>query len=118
MPQLVASATRIPVPGGKTIDEYVGAVNTGHDHISLAHMVAPAGWTEPAQAPEFEEHTLVLRGRLIVDHDGGRLEVLAGQAVVAFPGEVVRYSTGEEGAEYVAVCLPAFRPDRAHRVED
>ena len=118
MPQLVTSATRIPVPGGKTIDEYVGAVNTSHDHVSIAHMVAPAGWTEPAQAPEFEEHTLVLRGTLLVDHDGGRLEFGAGQAVITFPGETVRYSTGDEGAEYVAVCLPAFRPDRAHRVDD
>lgn len=119
MPQFVPTATRIPVPGGKTIDEHVGAVNTGHDHLSIAHMVAPAGWVEPAQSPEFEEHTLVLRGSLLVEHDGGVLAVGAGQAVITFPGERVRYSTGaEEGAEYVAVCLPAFRPDRVNRHDD
>ena len=119
MPQLVPAPTRIPVPGGKTIDEHVGAVSTGHDHVSIAHMVAPAGWVEPAQSPEFEEHTLVLRGTLLVEHDAGVLEVGAGRAVITFPGERVRYSTGaDEGAEYVAVCLPAFRPDRAHRHDD
>jgi quercetin dioxygenase-like cupin family protein len=119
VPQLVATSTSIPVPGGKTIDEYVGAVNTGHDHVSVARMVAPAGWVEPAQSPEFEELTLVLRGTLLVEHDGGVLEVHGGQAVITFPGERVRYSTGaDEGAEYVAVCLPAFRPGRAHRHED
>ena len=116
MARLIASATRIPVPGGKTIDEHVGVVNSGDAHVSLAHMVAPPGWDEPAQSPEFEELTLVLRGRLLGDHDGGVLEVAAGQAVVAAPGERVRYSTGpDEGAEYVAVCLPAFTPQAAHR---
>ena len=116
MARLISSATRIPVPGGKTIDEHVGAVNSGDDHVSIAHMVAPAGWDEPAQSPEFEELTLVLRGRLLVEHEGGVLEVGAGQAVVAQAGERVRYSTGsDEGAEYVAVCLPAFTPDAAHR---
>ena len=116
MPQLITTSTSIPVPGGKTIDELVGAVSTGHDHVSIAHMVAPAGWVEPAQSPEFEEHTLVLRGTLLVEHDGGVLEVAAGQAVITFPGERVRYATGpEQGAEYVAVCLPAYRPERAHQ---
>lgn len=118
MPRLIPTATRIPVPGGKTIDEHVGAVNSGDSHVSVAHMVAPAGWEEPAQVPEFEELTLVLHGTLLVEHDGGVLEVGAGQSVITAPGERVRYSTGSEGAEYVAVCLPAFRPELAHRVED
>jgi ethanolamine utilization protein EutQ (cupin superfamily) len=119
MPQLVLSPTRIPVSGGKTIDEHVGRVTTGTEHVSIAHMVAPAGWTEPAQTPAFEELTLVLRGTLLVEHDGGMLEARAGQSVITFPGERVRYSTGPEaGAEYVAVCLPAFAPELAHRHED
>lgn len=118
MPRLVPAPTRIPVPGGKTIDEHVGAVTTGTDHVSVAHMVAPPGWDEPAQSPDFEEITLVLRGTLRVEHDGGVLEVRAGQSVIASPGERVRYSTGDEGAEYVAVCLPAFTPDRARRQDD
>jgi len=119
MPQLVPSPTTIPVPGGKTIDEHVGRVNTGTEHVSIAHMVAPAGWTEPAQTPAFEELTLVLRGTLVVEHDGGTLEVHAGQSVITFAGERVRYSTRPgAGAEYVAVCLPAFAPELAHRHED
>ena len=119
MPQLVPSPTTIPVPGGKTIDEHVGRVSTGTEHVSIAHMVAPAGWTEPAQTPAFEELTLVLRGTIVVEHDHGTLEVHAGQSVITFPGERVRYSTGpDEGAEYVAVCLPAFAPELAHRHED
>jgi quercetin dioxygenase-like cupin family protein len=116
VPRLIAAPTRIPVPGGKTIDEHVGVVNSGDTHVSIAHMVAPAGWDEPAQSPDFEELTLVLRGLLLVEHDGGVLEVAAGQAVVTAPGERVRYSTGpSEGAEYVAVCLPAFTPEAANR---
>jgi quercetin dioxygenase-like cupin family protein len=119
VPRLIAAPTRIPVPGGKTIDEHVGVVSSGDTHVSIAHMVAPAGWDEPAQSPDFEELTLVLRGTLLVEHDGGVLEVAAGQAVVTAPGERVRYSTGPaEGAEYVAVCLPAFTPDAAHRHDD
>ncbi|HEY5136812.1 MAG TPA: hypothetical protein VIJ41_13545 [Candidatus Nanopelagicales bacterium] len=116
MPQLVPAPTRIPVPGGKTIDEYVGHVTTGTPEVSVARMVAPAGWDEPAQRPDFDEFTLVLRGVVHVEHDGGVLEVVAGQAVITRAGERVRYSTPQgEGAEYVAVCLPAFAPDRAHR---
>ena len=116
MPQLVPAPTRIPVPGGKTIDEYVGHVTTGDPEVSVAHMVAPGGWDEPAQRPDFDEITVVLRGTVRVDHDGGVLEVEAGQAVITRAGERVRYSTPQgEGAEYVAVCLPAFAPDRAHR---
>ncbi|HEU4999302.1 MAG TPA: cupin [Lapillicoccus sp.] len=122
MPQLISAPTRIPVPGGKVIDEYVGAVNTPTTtlpgSVSVAHMNAPADWSEPFQAPEFGEVTVVLRGVVHVDHDGGRLDAHAGQAVVTGPGERVRYSTGPEGAEYVAVCLPAFTPEAAHRDDD
>ena len=114
-PQLVESPTRIPVPGGKVIDEYVGKVTTGTSVVSVAHMTAPAGWDEPAQVPEFDEVTLVLAGSVVVEHDGGSLTVPAGQAVITRAGERVRYSVGPEGAEYVAVCLPAFDPDLAHR---
>jgi mannose-6-phosphate isomerase-like protein (cupin superfamily) len=117
MPQLVPAPTRIPVPGGKVIDEYVGRVTTGSDAVSVAHMKAPAGWAEPAQTPEFDEVTVVLAGLLVVDHDGGSTEVPAGQAVVTRAGERVRYRVGAAGAEYVAVCLPAFAPQLAHRDE-
>lgn len=116
MPQHIAAPTRIPVPGGKVIEEYVGRITTGSAAASVAHMVAPGGWEEPAQTPEFDEVTLVLRGCLRVEHDGGSLDVRAGQAVLTLAGERVRYTTpGDEGAEYVAVCLPAFAPELAHR---
>lgn len=122
MPQLIAAPTRIPVPGGKVIDEYVGAVNTPStaltSSVSVAHMNAPGDWSEPFQTPEFGEITVVLRGTVLVDHQGGRLEVGEGQGVVTAPGERVRYSTGPEGAEYVAVCLPAFDPEAAHRDDE
>jgi mannose-6-phosphate isomerase-like protein (cupin superfamily) len=114
-PELVEHSTRIPVPGGKVIDEYVGKVTTGTAAVSVARMTAPAGWDEPAQVPEFDEVTLVLAGSVVVEHDGGSLTVPAGQAVITRAGERVRYSVGPEGAEYVAVCLPAFDPDLAHR---
>jgi quercetin dioxygenase-like cupin family protein len=113
----IAGATRIPVPGGKVIDEYVGRVNTGDDQVSIAHMVAPAGWEEPAQTPEFTEYTLVLRGTVVVEHEEGTTEVHAGEAVTTLPGEKIRYTVGPEGAEYVAVCLPAFSPDTVNRDE-
>lgn len=117
MVRKLESATRVPVPGGKIIDEYVGRVNSADDGVSIAHMVAPAGWSEPPQTPEFAEYTLVLRGTLIVEHKGGVTEVFESQAVVTEPGETIRYSTGSEGAEYVAVCVPAFSPETAHREE-
>jgi mannose-6-phosphate isomerase-like protein (cupin superfamily) len=98
----------------KTIREHVGRVATGESRVSLAHMTSPPGWSEPGQRPEFDEFTLVLTGRLVVDFDGGRLEVGPGQAVRTVPGEWVRYST-PEGADYVSVCLPAFTPQTAHR---
>jgi len=119
MPILVEKATRIPVPGGKLLDEYIGLVNSGTSAASVAHMRSPSGWTEPGQTPEFDEFTVVLRGLLRVEHVGGSMEVRAGQAVIAPKGEWVRYSTPtEEGAEYVAVCLPAFWLDGAHRDAD
>ena len=119
MPELVARPTRIPVPGGKVIDEFVGRVTTGETAVSVAHMRAPGGWEEPAQVPEFDEVTLVLRGTVRVEHDGGVLDVVAGQAVVTRAGERVRYTTPDaEGAEYVAVCLPAFDVGLARREED
>jgi ethanolamine utilization protein EutQ (cupin superfamily) len=118
VPELIATPTTIPVPGGKIIDEHVGRVNTGTDALSLAHMKAPADWTEPFQAPSFDEYTLVLAGAVLVDHDGGQLRVEAGQSVLTRAGERIRYSTGPEGAEYVAVCLPAFSPDTVNRDED
>lgn len=116
MPVHLSEPARIPVPGGKVIDEYVGRVRSGTDAVSVARMTAPGGWDEPAQAPDFDEVTLVLRGLVRVEHDGGVLEVRAGQAVLTRAGERVRYSCPEpEGAEYVAVCAPAFAPDLAHR---
>jgi mannose-6-phosphate isomerase-like protein (cupin superfamily) len=122
MAELIAAPTRIPVPGGKVIDEYVGRVTTGTDAVSVAHMVAPAGWSEPAQRPEFDEVTVVLRGLVRVEVVGEgsphMIEVPAGQAVVTKAGERIRYSTGEEQTEYVAVCLPAFSPDTVHRDDE
>ncbi len=118
MPSLIEAPTVIAAAGTKPkrIEEYVGLVNTGTSAASVARMVSPEGWQEPGQRPEFQEVTLVLRGVLRVEHEGGVLEVRAGQAVVAQPGEWVRYSTPDPGgAEYVAVCLPAFSPDTVHR---
>ncbi|MCB9727637.1 MAG: cupin [Deltaproteobacteria bacterium] len=117
MPTLIESPTRIVAAGTKPklIDEHVGRVNTGEARLSVAHMRAPGEWEEPGQRPEFDEWTLVLSGLLRVEHEGGTLEVRGGQAVLARAGEWIRYSTGPEGAEYVAVCLPAFSPDTVHR---
>ena len=118
MPRLIEHPSVIEAAGNKPkrIEEYAGRVNTGHGGVSVARMRSPEGWVEPGQRPEFEEITVVLRGMLRVEHEGGALEVRAGQAVVTAPGEWVRYSTPEpEGAEYVAVCLPAFSPDSVHR---
>ncbi len=103
------------MPGGKTIEEHVGRVNSGDEAISIAHMVAPPGWDEPAQTPAFTEYTVVLRGTVRVEHAGGVTEVSAGQTLVTEPGEKIRYSTGPEGAEYIAVCLPAFSPESVNR---
>ncbi len=118
MPTLVTQPTRIEAAGNKPklIDEYIGRVNSRHGQVSIAYMRSPSGWVEPGQTPEFEEFTVVLKGMLRVTHRGGVLDVRAGQAVVTHPGEWVQYSTPEpEGAEYIAVCLPAFSPDTVHR---
>jgi len=120
MPKLIEKPTVIQAAGNKPkrIEEFAGRVNSGHASVSIARMVSPEGWQEPGQQPQFEEITLVLRGLVRVEHAAGTLDVRAGQAVVASPGEWVRYSTPEPGgAEYVAVCLPAFSPATVHRDE-
>jgi mannose-6-phosphate isomerase-like protein (cupin superfamily) len=112
----IPSPTTVLVPGGKRIEEYVGRVNSGTEAVSVARMTAPGGWEEPAQVPDFDEVTLVLRGTVRVEHDGGVLDVRAGEAVLTRGGERVRYSAPDpDGADYVAVCVPAFAPDAAHR---
>ncbi len=120
MPQLIEKPTRITAAGNKPklIDEHVGRVNNGEERLSIAHMRSPSGWVEPGQRPEFDEYTVVLRGMLQVEHEGGSLEVHAGQAILTRAGEWIRYATpGPEGAEYIAVCLPAFSPSTVHRDE-
>lgn len=120
MPRLIAAPTRIAAAGSKPklIDEYVGRVNTQSADVSIAHMRSPAGWTEPRQRPQFTEYTVVLKGLVQVEYEGGTLDVAAGQAVIAHPGEAVRYSTPlADGAEYIAVCVPAFSPETVHREE-
>jgi quercetin dioxygenase-like cupin family protein len=118
MPRLIAKPSVIESAGNKPkrIEEYAGRVNSGHSAISVARMKSPPGWQEPGQRPEFEEITLVLSGTLRVEYTGGAMDVNAGQAVVTAPGEWIRYST-PQGAEYVAVCLPAFSPQSVHRDE-
>lgn len=121
MPMHIDSPSKIVAAGNKPkqIEEFVGRVNSKNDNVSIARMVSPAGWVEPAQRPEFEEYTVVLKGMLRVESAEGTMDVLAGQAVITSPGEEVRYSTpGSEGAEYLAVCLPAFSPETVHRVEE
>jgi ethanolamine utilization protein EutQ len=120
MPTLIPQPTRIPSTGNKPklIDEYIGRVNSQTAAASIAHMRSPAGWTEPGQTPTFDEFTIVLKGMLRVEHKSGSLDVAAGQAVIAHAREWIRYSTPHEGgAEYIAVCLPAFSPDAVHRDE-
>ncbi len=118
MPRLLQQPSVIEAVGTKPkiIEEYAGRVNSGHQEVSIARMRSPEGWQEPGQRPAFEEITVVLSGMLRVEHEKGTLEVRAGQAVVTAPGEWIRYSTPEPGgAEYIAVCLPAFSPDTVHR---
>jgi ethanolamine utilization protein EutQ len=120
MPTLIEKPTRIESAGNKPklIDEYVGRVNTREPAVSIARMRSPSGWVEPGQRPEFDEYTIVLAGTVRVEHEGGEIEVTAGQGVVVRRGEWVRYSTpGAEGAEYIAVCLPAFSLETVHRDE-
>jgi ethanolamine utilization protein EutQ len=118
MPSLISQSTRITAAGNKPklIEEFVGRVNTNTPQVSIAHMRSPQGWQEPGQTPEFDEFTIVLKGMLRVRHKGGVLDVNAGQAVVAHGGEWIQYSTPEEGgAEYIAVCVPAFSMETVHR---
>jgi len=120
MPRLIERPTVIDAAGNrpKQIQEFAGRVNSDHSAVSVARMVSPSGWHEPGQRPDFEEITVVLRGMLRVEHEGGAINVRAGQAVVTAPGEWVRYSSPEQdGAEYIAVCLPAFSPSTVHRDE-
>jgi len=120
MPKLVESPSRVAAVGTppKTIDEFVGRASSGDAGVSLARMRSPSGWSEPGQRPDFDEFTVVFRGMLRVEYEGGALEVGAGQAVIVRGGEWVRYSTpGPEGAEYVAVCRPAFSLETVHRDE-
>lgn len=120
MPTLIPSPAIVQAAGTKPkrIEEYAGRVNSGHANVSVARMRSPCGWVEPGQRPEFEEITVVLAGSLRVEHAGGVMDVAAGQAVVTHVGEWVRYSTpGPDGAEYIAVCLPAFSPANVHRDE-
>ena len=118
MPQHIAKPTVIEAAGNKPkiIQEVVGRVNTREDRVSVAHMKSPAGWVEPGQRPEFDEYTYVIAGMLRVEHEGGALDVKAGEGVHTRPGEWVRYST-PDGAEYIAVCMPAFSPATVHRDE-
>ena len=128
MPTHIQQATRIQAAGNmpKLIDEYIGHVNSPAEKVlnkqspsvSIAHMRSPAGWQEPGQVPEFEEYTVVLRGRLHIRHQGGEFDVSAGQAVIAHPGEWIQYSTPDEATEYIAVCLPAFSPQTVHRDDE
>ena len=118
MPKLIEKPTRVEAAGNKPklIDEYVGRVNSGTTGASVAHMRSPSGWVEPGQTPEFEECTVVLKGMIRVEHRDGTMDVHAGQAIVTHAGEWIRYSTpGPDGAEYIAVCVPAFSMDTVHR---
>jgi len=120
MPRIIESPSIVEAAGNKPkrIEEYVGRANSNHSEVSVARMVSPAGWIEPGQRPEFMEITLVLAGRLHLEYEGGECDVAAGQSVVTSPGEWVRYSTPDAGgAEYIAVCLPAFSPATVHRDE-
>jgi mannose-6-phosphate isomerase-like protein (cupin superfamily) len=118
MPTLISQPTRIQAAGSKPklIDEYIGRVNSKTPAASVAHMRSPSGWIEPGQTPDFDEFTVVLKGTLRVEHKGGHMDVAAGQAVISHAGEWVRYSTpNADGAEYIAVCLPAFSMETVHR---
>ncbi len=120
MPELIEAPSRVEAAGTKPklIDEYAGRVNNGEERVSVAHMRSPSGWVEPGQRPDFDEYTVVIKGVLHVEHEGGEMDVRTGQAILVRGGEWVRYSTPDpEGAEYVAVCLPAFSMDTVHRDE-
>jgi len=112
----ITGPTTVEGVGAKLIEEFVGRVNTNDESVSIAKMTSPPGWSEPAQTPDFDEWTIVLSGAVVVEHEGGRIEVKPGEAVHARAGERVQYST-PDGAEYIAVCSPAFSPQAAHRDE-
>jgi mannose-6-phosphate isomerase-like protein (cupin superfamily) len=115
---MIVAPTRVAAAGNKPkiIQEFIGRVNSKSEDVSIAHMKSPPGWVEPGQTPQFDEYTIVLAGALRIEHKDGALEVRAGQAVITHKGEWVRYSTpGPDGAEYIAVCLPAFSPETVHR---
>ena len=121
MPKIIAAPKVVAAAGNKLkrIEEYAGRISSGHENVSIARMVSPAGWEEPAQQPEFEEISVVLKGTVCVESGGEVLEVHAGQSVIVSAGERVRYTTPEaDGAEYIAVCLPAFSPQTVHRASD
>jgi mannose-6-phosphate isomerase-like protein (cupin superfamily) len=118
MPKKIENPAIVKAAGikPKVIEEYIGRVNSGNENLSVARMISPGGWEEPGQRPEFDEYTVVLKGVLKVVSENGAIEVHAGEAVVAHAGEWVRYSTpGEDGAEYIAVCVPAFSLETVHR---
>lgn len=118
MPEHIKKPAKIEAVGNvpKEIREYIGRANTGSTDISIARMSSPSGWVEPGQRPEFDEYTIVLNGCLHVEHDGGALEIFAGEALISRRGEWVRYSTpGPDGADYLAICIPAFSPGTVHR---
>ena len=118
MPKLIEAPTKIEAAGNKPklIEEFIGSVNSQTSDVSIARMRSPSGWVEPGQRPQFDEYTVVLAGALVVETQSERFEVAAGQAIITHAGEWVRYSTpGPAGAEYMAVCLPAFAPDTVHR---
>lgn len=118
MPKLITHPTQIEAAGTppKTIQEFIGRVNTGTEHVSIARMISPEGWQEPGQAPEFDEYTVVLKGKLRVETREEHFDLTPGEAIITFKGEWIRYSTPESGgAEYIAVCMPAFSPDSVHR---
>ena len=120
MPTHIPKPTIVEAAGNKPkrIEEFIGRVNTQTDAISIARMVSPGGWVEPGQRPDFDEYTVVLRGRLHVESEQATFDVVAGQAIITHAGEWVRYSTpDDEGAEYIAVCWPAFSPTTVHRDE-
>ena len=116
MPLHITSPAVVPGVGEKVIRELVGRANTDTGEVSVARMTSPAGWEEPAQTPEFDEVTVVLEGAVVIEHEGGELTIRPGEAVLSRAGERVRYST-PEGAEYIAICVPAFSPDTVHRSE-
>ena len=120
MPTLIAQPTKIEAAGNKPkiIEEFIGRVNSDESRLSVAKMKSPGGWVEPGQTPQFDEFTIVLKGMLRVKHKCGEIDVKAGQAIVVHAGEWVQYSSPEaDGAEYVAICLPAFSPATVHRDE-